>query len=189
MMTLGKGLGGGVPIGALLALEFACCFEPGDQGGTYCGNALMCAVALAVLDAGAALGFLAATQARGAQLRGGLNAIAARIGSPPVSGRGLLLALELPASHPAAALADGLLARAGVVGQRAGLLIVLVLAVDKRENAAVYSAAIKRLRGVGRAEPTPPSSPARPVRKASPSGSPPPKSAPPPKAMARRKKA
>lgn len=36
------------------------------------------------------------------------------------------------------------------------LLIVLVLAVDKRENAAVYSAAIKRLRGAGRADPTPP---------------------------------
>ena len=123
VMTLGKGLGGGVPIGALLAAEFACCFEPGDQGGTYCGNALMCAVALTVLDVVTAPGFMAATQIRSAQLRGGLNAIAARLGSPPVSGRGLLLALALPASHPATALADGLLARADIAGQRAGLLI------------------------------------------------------------------
>jgi acetylornithine/N-succinyldiaminopimelate aminotransferase len=46
VMTLGKGLGGGVPIGALLAREAVCCFVPGDQGGTYHGNPLMCAVAL-----------------------------------------------------------------------------------------------------------------------------------------------
>jgi acetylornithine/N-succinyldiaminopimelate aminotransferase len=50
VMTLGKGLGGGVPIGALLAREGVCCFVPGDQGGTYHGNPLMCAVALAVLE-------------------------------------------------------------------------------------------------------------------------------------------
>ena len=123
VMTLGKGLGGGVPIGALLAVEFACCFEPGDQGGTYCGNALMCAAALAVLGAISAPGFMATVQARAQQLRDGLNAIAQRVGSPPVSGRGMLLALELPASHPAGALTDALRQRASDDGRAPGLLV------------------------------------------------------------------
>ncbi|HKX44989.1 MAG TPA: aminotransferase class III-fold pyridoxal phosphate-dependent enzyme, partial [Burkholderiaceae bacterium] len=95
IMTLGKGLGGGVPIGALLAREAVCCFEPGDQGGTFCGNPLMCAVAQAVLDAVTAPGFLPTVRERGVQLREGLDTIARRLGSPPVQGRGLLLALEL----------------------------------------------------------------------------------------------
>ncbi|MGA0611909.1 aminotransferase class III-fold pyridoxal phosphate-dependent enzyme [Caldimonas sp. KR1-144] len=112
VMTLGKGLGGGVPIGALLAREAVCCFEPGDQGGTYCGNPLMCAVALAVLDAVTGAGFLDAVAARSAQLREGLDAIARRLGSPPVVGRGLLLALELPGDDAATRLASTLIARA-----------------------------------------------------------------------------
>jgi acetylornithine/N-succinyldiaminopimelate aminotransferase len=48
-MTLGKGIGGGVPLAALLAREAVCCFEPGDQGGTYNGNPLMTAVGVAVM--------------------------------------------------------------------------------------------------------------------------------------------
>jgi acetylornithine/N-succinyldiaminopimelate aminotransferase len=43
IMTLGKGIGGGVPLAALLATEQASCFEHGDQGGTFNGNPLMCA--------------------------------------------------------------------------------------------------------------------------------------------------
>ena len=46
IMTLAKGLGGGVPIGALLARQPACVFAHGDQGGTFNGNPLMCAVGL-----------------------------------------------------------------------------------------------------------------------------------------------
>ena len=38
IMTLGKGIGGGVPLAALLATEHASCFEHGDQGGTFNGN-------------------------------------------------------------------------------------------------------------------------------------------------------
>lgn len=49
IMTLGKGLGAGVPISALLARAHCSVFAPGDQGGTYAGNPLVCAVALAVL--------------------------------------------------------------------------------------------------------------------------------------------
>ena len=47
IMTLAKALGGGVPIGAFLAKERACAFEPGDHGSTFGGNALTCAAAYA----------------------------------------------------------------------------------------------------------------------------------------------
>ena len=47
IMTLAKALGGGVPIGAFLAKEGACAFEPGDHGSTFGGNALTCAAAYA----------------------------------------------------------------------------------------------------------------------------------------------
>ena len=45
IMTLAKGLGGGVPIGAFLAKDSACAFEPGDHGSTFGGNALTTAAA------------------------------------------------------------------------------------------------------------------------------------------------
>ncbi len=50
IMTLGKGIGGGVPLAALLATEEASCFAHGDQGGTFNGNPLMCAAGFAVLE-------------------------------------------------------------------------------------------------------------------------------------------
>ncbi len=56
IMTLGKGIGGGVPLAALLAREAICCFEPGDQGGTYNGNPLMTAVGVAVMHRMLSLG-------------------------------------------------------------------------------------------------------------------------------------
>lgn len=123
VMTLGKGLGGGVPIGALLAREEVCCFAHGDQGGTYNGNALVCAAAMVVLDAVTAPGFLDGVRLRSQQLRAGLDRIARRIGSPPVRGRGLLLALDLPRANQAARLADAVRERASPDGSRPGLLV------------------------------------------------------------------
>jgi acetylornithine/N-succinyldiaminopimelate aminotransferase len=49
IITLAKGLAGGVPIGALLAKESCSVFVPGDHGGTFCGNPLACAAGYAVL--------------------------------------------------------------------------------------------------------------------------------------------
>src|SRR5947207_5607391 len=60
IMTLGKGIGGGVPLAVLLAMEHASCFEHGDQGGTFNGNPLMCAAGLAVLEHVSAPEFLKA---------------------------------------------------------------------------------------------------------------------------------
>ncbi|MEK8033489.1 aminotransferase class III-fold pyridoxal phosphate-dependent enzyme [Ideonella sp. DXS29W] len=113
VMTLGKGLGGGVPIAALLAREEVCCFEPGDQGGTYTGNPLVCAAALAVLDVVTAPGFLSDMSKRAARFREGLDALARREGAPACSGQGLLLALELPQPGRAQRVADALRERAG----------------------------------------------------------------------------
>ena len=50
IMTLAKGLGGGFPIGTIVATESAAAFEPGDHGTTFGGNPMACACALAVLN-------------------------------------------------------------------------------------------------------------------------------------------
>lgn len=97
IITLGKGLGGGVPISAVLAQEHCCVFEPGDQGGTYAGNPLMCAVSLAVVETISAPGFLEHVRTTGHLLRDGLEQLAERHGLGDVRGEGLLLAMELGA--------------------------------------------------------------------------------------------
>jgi acetylornithine/N-succinyldiaminopimelate aminotransferase len=95
IMTLGKGLGGGVPLAALVATEAVSCFEHGDQGGTFNGNPLMTAVGCAVMDVMVSPGFLETVTARGAYLMKGLTALSARKGLGEVRGRGLLVALDL----------------------------------------------------------------------------------------------
>ena len=95
IMTLGKGIGGGVPLAALLAREAVCCFEPGDQGGTYNGNPLMTAVGVAVLKRLLAPGFLDEVAARGRYLAQRLNQLSARHGLQGERGAGLLRALIL----------------------------------------------------------------------------------------------
>ena len=113
IMTLGKGIGGGVPLAALLATEAASCFEHGDQGGTFNGNPLMCAAGLAVLKRVSEPNFLKSVVDAGAYLESELQRISARHGLGEVRGRGLLLALDLKlpigASVVAQALQDGVL--------------------------------------------------------------------------------
>ena len=95
IMTLGKGLGGGVPLAALLAKEEVACFAHGDQGGTYCGNPLMAAVGKAVLDVVAQPEFLAGVAERGAHLQRHLRRLAERHSLAGERGSGLLRALDL----------------------------------------------------------------------------------------------
>ena len=113
IMTLGKGIGGGVPLAALLATDAASCFEHGDQGGTFNGNPLMCAAGLAVLQCVGTPDFLKSVVDTGLFLASELQRISARHGLGEVRGRGLLLALDLKhpigASIVAQALADGVL--------------------------------------------------------------------------------
>jgi len=70
IMTLGKGIGGGVPLAALLATQAASCFEHGDQGGTFNGNPLMCAAGIAVLQSVSEPGFLKSVAELGSYLEG-----------------------------------------------------------------------------------------------------------------------
>ncbi len=110
VMTLAKGLGGGVPLAALVAHRDVCCFEYGDQGGTFCGNPLMAAVGCAVIEEITKPGFLARVAQAGQRLTTGLQALSGKYGCGEVRGKGLLLALRLRRDI-ASALVDRALAR------------------------------------------------------------------------------
>lgn len=95
IMTLAKGIGGGVPLAALLATEAVSVFEAGDQGGTFNGNPLMCAVGMAIAKQLTAPGFLESVQEKGNYLSEKLQALSQRYGLGAERGEGLLRALEL----------------------------------------------------------------------------------------------
>jgi acetylornithine/N-succinyldiaminopimelate aminotransferase len=95
IMTLGKGIGGGVPLSALLCTEAVAVFEPGDQGGTYNGNPLMTAVGIAVLETLLAPGFLQSVIDKGNYLKAGLLNVSDKHGMEGERGEGLLRALQL----------------------------------------------------------------------------------------------
>ncbi|EHR62243.1 acetylornithine transaminase [Saccharomonospora cyanea] len=114
VVTLAKGLGGGLPLGACLAFgEAATLFEPGQHGTTFGGNPVCCAAGLAVLDTIAANGLLEHTAALGKEISAGLE----RLDHPlvrTVRGAGLLLGVVLNS-----AVSAGVAAAA----QRAGFLV------------------------------------------------------------------
>lgn len=95
ILTLGKGLGGGVPISAVLSTDRASCFKPGDQGGTYNGNPLMVAAAQAIFDVVSQDDFLARVREAGCYLEQRLQRLC-RPRSIGIRGRGLLWAMVLP---------------------------------------------------------------------------------------------
>lgn len=95
IMTLGKGIGGGVPLAALLCREEIACFEAGDQGGTYNGNPLMTAVGVAVIEALLADGFMQSVRDKGAYLSAELKKLSEKHGLGAERGEGLLRALDL----------------------------------------------------------------------------------------------
>ncbi len=95
IMTLGKGIGGGVPLAAMLCREAIACFEPGDQGGTYNGNPLMTAVGAAVLKELLKPGFLQSVVQKGEYLGAQLEKLSEKHGLQGERGQGLLRALRL----------------------------------------------------------------------------------------------
>jgi acetylornithine/N-succinyldiaminopimelate aminotransferase len=102
-MTLAKGLGGGVPIGALVTFgpDVSALLAPGQHGTTFGGNPLACAAGLAVLDTIAKDGLLEHATAMGERLAEGVLAL----GHPLVAGvrgRGLHRAIVLSADTSAA---------------------------------------------------------------------------------------
>jgi len=90
VMTLAKGLGGGLPIGACLANPRADVFEPGDHGSTFGGNPLACAAATAVLHVIERDGLVGHAAEMGELLRSTLG----DLGAKDVRGVGLMQAFE-----------------------------------------------------------------------------------------------
>ena len=95
IITLGKGLGGGVPLAALLARGKACCFEVGELEGTHHGNALMASAGLAVLEAVLEHGFMDHVRESGLYLGEGLARLAYRYDHGQLRGHGLMWGLTL----------------------------------------------------------------------------------------------
>ncbi|MFF7299076.1 acetylornithine transaminase [Streptomyces sp. NPDC008265] len=114
IVTLAKGLGGGLPIGAVIALgATADLLRPGQHGTTFGGNPVACAAGLAVIDTIATGGLLDQVKARGERLRSGIEGT----GHPLVShvrGAGLLLGIVLT---------EPLAARVQQAAQDAGFLV------------------------------------------------------------------
>jgi acetylornithine/N-succinyldiaminopimelate aminotransferase len=95
ILTVGKGIGGGVPLSAVLARQDVCLFEAGDQGGTFNGNPLMTAVGFAVVGEISRPEFLHQVRENGDYLAAQLRQLSDDFGFGEVRGRGLLLALDL----------------------------------------------------------------------------------------------
>ena len=95
VITLGKGLGGGVPLAALLARGKACCLEADELGGRHHGNALMTAAGSAVLETLVEKGFLQQVRDAGQHLREGLGRLANRYAQGELRGQGLMWGLTL----------------------------------------------------------------------------------------------
>src|SRR5487761_2610123 len=116
VMSAAKGIGGGFPLGAVLAKEqFAKALVPGTHGTTYGGNPLACAAGNAVLDVILAPGFLEDVQRKGARLRAELDEIAREYPQVYENARGMGLLLGMKCAIPvgqvqAACVAEGLMA-------------------------------------------------------------------------------
>ena len=95
IMTLGKGIGGGVPLAALMATDAVACFVPGDQGGTYNGNPLMTAVGISVIEQLLAPEFLDSVKTKGELLKSELLKLSTEFSLEGERGEGLLRALML----------------------------------------------------------------------------------------------
>jgi acetylornithine/N-succinyldiaminopimelate aminotransferase len=100
-MTLAKGLGGGMPIGALvIGSRLAGVFEPGDHGSTFAGGPVACAAANAALDVLDDEALLARVRELGERLAEGLRELPSVV---EVRARGLMVAADVEADAPAVA--------------------------------------------------------------------------------------
>ncbi len=102
IITLAKGLGGGIPIGAIIAKEpIASAFEPGDHGTTFGGNPLACTAGLTVLTTILNQNLIEQCRINGAYFKDRLKELASKFPfAVDVRGRGLMLGLELSSQIP-----------------------------------------------------------------------------------------
>jgi acetylornithine aminotransferase len=138
VMTLAKGLGSGVPIGACLARGTAAeVFKPGNHGSTFGGNPLACTAALATLAAVEEQNLCAHAAAIGTFIRDGLSQqLAGTAGVVQVRGLGLMIGIEL--DRPCAELVKLALARGLIINVTADsvvrLLPPLVMSRDEAQQ-------------------------------------------------------
>lgn len=124
LVTLAKGLGGGLPLAAILASEEAAkSLEPGDHFSTFGGNPVCCAAGLAALDVVKSERLVQNSASRGTQLTKLLGESAAKLPQMgEVRGKGLMVGVELvkegksPASQEAAAVRGEMMKRGYLIG-------------------------------------------------------------------------
>lgn len=123
IVTLAKGLAGGVPIGAFVVTEkVAAAFHAGDHGSTFGGNPLACAAANVVLDTIADEDFLSTVKSVGAHFKRALMDLQEKFAEhiTEVRGAGLILGMEMKHSKDAAAIARLMLERGVIINCTAG---------------------------------------------------------------------
>ncbi|MCH0543139.1 acetylornithine transaminase [Streptomyces sp. MUM 203J] len=141
VVTLAKGLGGGLPIGAAVAFGAAAgLLGPGQHGSTFGGNPVACAAGLAVLGTIGREGLLARVVRVGERLRSGIEALEHPL-VREVRGAGLLLGVVL--AEPVAALVQGAAQEAGFLVNAAGpgtVRLAPALTVTDRQVSALVAA-------------------------------------------------
>ena len=95
VLTSAKGLGGGMPVGAMMAKEEYAVLTPGNHGSTFGGNPLAMSAVKAVLGVVGDPIFLEEVRFKGAILKNALRLVAERVPGAEVRGEGLLLGLDL----------------------------------------------------------------------------------------------
>lgn len=147
VITLAKGLGGGLPLGAMIALgDAATLFQPGDHGSTFGGNPVTTAAALAVIDTIESKGLLERAGSAGVELMAELALID---GVKSVRGAGLLIGIEF--SKPIAKQVTALCQKNGVLvngNSDTVIRIAPALTVTDKEIAqfvAIFAAAVEKV--------------------------------------------
>ena len=123
IVTLAKGLAGGVPIGAFIVTEkVAAAFHAGDHGSTFGGNPLACAAANVVLDVIADDAFLSRVKAVGTHFKQKLEDLRKKYPAyiVDVRGTGLILGMEMQKTEVAAAIARRMLEQGVIINCTAG---------------------------------------------------------------------
>lgn len=129
IVTLAKGLAGGVPIGAVITTEeVASALHPGDHGTTFGGNPLACAAANVVLDTVAAPAFLQNVARLGDYFTAELKKLAAKYPGliKEVRGKGLMLGAELTRDDIGRDIVNDVLANGAIINCTAGNVLRFV---------------------------------------------------------------
>lgn len=137
IVTLGKGLGGGVPLAAFMATDpVMSSIEPGDHGGTYAGNLLTCRAGATVMRVVEEQGLVERAARLGEQVAGRLSALAERLPDfvEEARGIGLLAGLVLRDAEAAARIHAGLRDRGLLVNLTADRVLRLFPALNIPED-------------------------------------------------------